>query len=120
MVSKTVFLGTNDEISITVHTKHWNETEQKYDLIPIAFETNGATEIKVYFGGVIVSSVDDPSMVRFDDDGNIYLSLGLVDNVTVGRSYPVKIIVLDPDHVNGQTVVDESRLESSLSITFKK
>lgn len=119
MTTQTVFVGTNDEISITANTALLDEGTQTDVLTPIPFLTNGTTKIEISFSDQVKNSVDDAAMISFTDDGEIVLKLGSLATVVKDRSHPVIIRAFDPVHPLGQTIVAPSRTDSNLSLIFK-
>ena len=119
MTTKTVYTGTNDDISITLGEDVWNEVEQKNDFVPISFIDNNTSKIEISFADQNINSVDNNEMILFNNDGEITLKINSLTTVVKDRTHPAIIKVFDPEHLDGQTPVAPNRPDSNLSLIFK-
>ena len=119
MTTKTIYIGTNDKISVTANTEVWDEANQKYTLVPIPFIDNETSKIQIEFADQVKNSTDDASIISFDNQGKISLSLGSLATVVKNRSHTAVVRAFDPEHPLGQTIIDPSRIDSNLSLIFK-
>jgi hypothetical protein len=121
MAAQVVFLGSDDEINITILNQKITDNDNP-DGTPIPFILNGVTSMKLFNyedDSVLAdSSVDDK--ISYDDVGNITVKLGSIDPSLVikGRSYSTYIKSFSDVNPLGQTLVHPKRSESKLSITF--
>ena len=121
MAAQVVFLGSDDEIIITILNQKITDNENP-DGTPIPFISNGVTSMKLFNyeddSALADSSIDDK--ISYDNVGNITVKLGGIDPslVTKGRSYSTYLKSFSDVNLSGQTLVHPKRSESKLSITF--
>ena len=118
MTTKTVYTGTNDEISVTANTSLWDEDLQKDVLTPIPFIDNGATKVEVSFSDQILNSIDNADMISFDNNGKLIFKFNTLVNVSKNRANEAIVKVFDVDHPLGQTIIAPTREDSNLSLVF--
>lgn len=118
MTTKTVVVGSDDEIEIAILDQSLADDENP-DGVAIDFVANGVTEMTIEFNGNTFSS--NNGEISYEDEGKIKLRLGMIDAAAYVkfRAYPATIKAISSQFPNGQTVVAESNVDSSLSLVFR-
>lgn len=122
MTAKQAWLGSDDEILITILNKNIIDDLNPQGT-PIPFIDNGVTSMRLFRednGAIIADTGDNDGKLSYDNSGNITIALGTVDAMTIAksRSYETYIKAYSAAKPNGQTIVHSKRPESNLSITF--
>tara|TARA_R110002049_G_scaffold225946_4_gene397901 strand:+ start:1826 stop:2197 length:372 start_codon:yes stop_codon:yes gene_type:complete len=122
MAAKQVWLGSDDEILITILDKNKVDSENPQGT-PIPFIDNGVSSMKLFRDdndAVIANSADNDGKLSYDNAGNITIALGSVESTAIAkdRSYETYIKAYSVTKPNGQTIVHHKRSDSNLSVTF--
>lgn len=122
MAAKQVWLGSDDEILITILDKKKVDNDNPQGT-PIPFIDNGVSSMKLFRDdndAVIADSADNDGKLSYDNAGSIVIALGSVDSASVAkdRSYETYIKAYSTAKPSGQTIVHSKRSDSNLSITF--
>tara|TARA_R110000744_G_scaffold380568_1_gene503223 strand:+ start:9241 stop:9612 length:372 start_codon:yes stop_codon:yes gene_type:complete len=122
MTAKQAWLGSDDEILITILDKSKVDDENPLGT-PIPFIDNGVSSMKLFRDDsdvVIADTADGDGKLSYDNLGNIVIALGSIDSTSVAkdRSYEMYIKAYSVTKPNGQTIVHQKRPDSNLSVTF--